>query len=190
MLSFDNFLVPSKFVWWVSYKFKNFRHLNWATLYSLIFSMSLKLFLHKINSSTVDEKTGLILKKLFQVSPVLIKIRHFKFGKIYFIELISYFSEWDEILTYFSYSTSCSNGDILLLVRESWDKHESYRPSWNTWLQSDIRLSSKDKIFRLVSTDDRWPLSPKSQILHSANEILWILSRLLILVQISSNPTN
>lgn len=55
---------------------------------------------------------------------------------------------------------------ILLFVRESWLSRGSYRPSWNTWCQSEIRLSYIDKMRRFDRMPDKWPLGPKSQIRH------------------------
>jgi hypothetical protein len=85
---------------------------------------------------------------------------------------------------------SCDIGAILLLVKDSCVRFGNYRPNWNTWSQSDIRLSYIDKIRRLVKTDERCPLAPKSHIRHYASDILCNLSKLFIFDHISSNPTN
>lgn len=108
-----------------------------------------------ISSSRVLSKAAEIWNKVFHVKPVFISIIHFKFGKIYLGDLISYLELSSNTEIIFYYSMFLLKGAILLLVNESWVKYFNYKPNWKTWFQFDIRLSSIDRILKLVRILDK-----------------------------------
>ena len=141
-----NFWIAAKELWFVSSRFKKFSYWSEFTFSSSTFSVSERSFLHKMSSS-ISLKDQRTLNKPFQLNPVFIKIKHFKFschffqGTFCFFSFKSFYPDlhiWPVLkiqISTFSSNKSGTQWRIKISNKKSWqDSNNLLKFMKKTWL--------------------------------------------------------